>query len=822
MTTAVRRQIERGFERFGDLVYRRHRLVLILMSCLILGLASRIPGLKLDTSTEGFLHPEDPTLIAYDRFREQYGRDELILLTVKTPDLFAPGALDRLNRLHRELREKTPYLDDITSLINARDTRGAEGELIVEDLLEQWPETARARALAKARAMANPLYRNMLISDDGTITTIVIKTDAYPGSGVVDDVMAGFAQSGQADPAPSPAERIPLSDEQNSEVVNTVRDIAAGYDSDDFRIYLAGSPVVADVLKRSMVTNMKRFMLLSVAAISLLLFLLFRRLSGVFIPMAIVVLSLLSTLGVMALAGVPFKLPTQIMPSFLLAVGVGASVHLLAVFYRRIQQQYAEGGSPSAPDGVKREGIVHALGHSGLAIVMTSLTTAAGLASFAGAEVAPVSDLGIVAAIGVVISLIYTLVLLPALLSVIPLNPQYGESARKRHQRFDRLMLYIADISTGRPKSVLAVSALVLAVGVSGALQVKFSHKPFEWLPLSDPTRIATDFVNANMRGASTVEVVVDSGRENGLYRPAVMQGLEQLSREIAGIDQGELYVGKTLSLADILKEINQALNENRSGHYRIPDNRELIAQEFLLFENSGSDDLEDFVDSQFRQTRFTIKMPWVDSMLYRAFMEDIGQRFGQVFGAGAAVSVTGMVALLARTMSATIESMKQSYLIALAVITLMMVLLIGNLRIGLISMLPNLTPIMLTLGLMGWFGIPVDLFTMLIGSIAIGLAVDDTIHFMHNYRRYHHESGDVREAVRATLLTTGRAMLVTTVVLSIGFFLYMFATLSNLSNFGLLTGFTIIMALLADFFLAPALMAQLHRSHLIADDSDY
>ena len=433
-----------------------------------------------------------------------------------------------------------------------------------------------------------------------------------------------------------------------------------------------------------------------------------------------------------------------------------------------------------------------------------------------------VSDLGIVAAIGVVISLIYTLVLLPALLSVIPLNPQYGESARKRHQRFDRLMLYIADISTGRPKSVLAVSALVLAVGVSGALQVKFSHKPFEWLPLSDPTRIATDFVNANMRGASTVEVVVDSGRENGLYRPAVMQGLEQLSREIAGIDQGELYVGKTLSLADILKEINQALNENRSGHYRIPNNRELIAQEFLLIENSGSDDLEDFVDSQFRQTRFTIKMPWVDSMLYRAFMEDIGQRFGQVFGAGAAVSVTGMVALLARTMSATIESMKQSYLIALAVITLMMVLLIGNLRIGLISMLPNLTPIMLTLGLMGWFGIPVDLFTMLIGSIAIGLAVDDTIHFMHNYRRYHHESGDVREAVRATLLTTGRAMLVTTVVLSIGFFLYMFATLSNLSNFGLLTGFTIIMALLADFFLAPALMAQLHRSHLIADDSDY
>jgi predicted RND superfamily exporter protein len=136
--------------------------------------------------------------------------------------------------------------------------------------------------------------------------------------------------------------------------------------------------------------------------------------------------------------------------------------------------------------------------------------------------------------------------------------------------------------------------------------------------------------------------------------------------------------------------------------------------------------------------------------------------------------------------------------------------------------MIPNLTPIILTLGVMGWLGLPLDLFTMLIGSIAIGLAVDDTIHFMHNYRRYHHETGDVQEAVRQTLLTSGRAMFVTTVVLSIGFFLYMFANLSNLVNFGLLTGFTIIMALLADFFLAPALMAVLHKAHLISDDSDY
>jgi predicted RND superfamily exporter protein len=136
----------------------------------------------------------------------------------------------------------------------------------------------------------------------------------------------------------------------------------------------------------------------------------------------------------------------------------------------------------------------------------------------------------------------------------------------------------------------------------------------------------------------------------------------------------------------------------------------------------------------------------------------------------------------------------------------------VGSLRLGLVSMIPNLLPIVLVMGLMWLLGMPLDLFTMMIGSIAIGLAVDDTVHFMHNFRRYHAESGDVREAVRETLMTTGRAMLVTTVVLSIGFFIFMFSSMSNLRNFGLLTGLAILIALLADYLLAPALMTLLVR----------
>lgn len=816
MGTLFRQRIEKGFAAFGSLIFHHRWKTLLLIVLMVAGLASQLPKLVLDTSTEGFLHPEDPALIAYNKFREQFGRDELILMTIQSKDVFNQQFLQKLKQLHQDLADNTPYLDDITSLINARNTRGSKGELLVEDLLENWPQNDKELAAIKQRAMANPTYRNMLLSTDGTITTVVLKTDAYVGEQNMDDALAGF----DSEPA-APSELTPLSDAQNSEVVAKVNAIAKKYQADDFNIYLAGSPVVTDYLKKSMQQNMRKFMGMALLAIAVILFLLFRRLSGVFLPLLTVVLSLVSTMGLMAIFGIPIKLPTQILPSFLLAVGVGASVHLLAVFFQRLQHLH-EGKETTESDSHKEAAISYALGHSGLAIVMTSLTTAAGLSSFAGADIAPISDLGIVAAIGVLIALLFTMVLTPSLMAILPLSAKTSSSSASRFARMDSLLTGIADIATDRSRTVLFISALVLVFGLAGAAQVKFSHKPFEWLPKDNASRIATDFVNENMRGASSVEVVVDTGEKNGFYEPKRMQGLAELSDEVSTIDQGEIYVGKTLSLADILKEINKALNENRDAFYSIPDDRQLIAQEFLLFENSGSDDLEDFVDSQFSKARFTIKMPWADAVLYKDFLADIGDRFRRVMGDDVAITITGINALLSRTMSATIYSMAESYVIAAVVITFMMILLIGNIRIGLVSMIPNLTPIILTLGLMGWMGMPLDLFTMLIGSIAIGLAVDDTIHFMHNYRRYHHDTGDVKEAVRKTLLSTGRAMFVTTIVLSTGFFLYMGADMSNLRNFGLLTGFTIIMALLADFFLAPALMQELHRSHLIADDADY
>ena len=797
MLSDIRHSVERSFEGFGRFVYRNRIKTLLVMLVIIAGMASQLPKVRIDTSTEGFLHEKDPALIQYNAFRDQFGRDEMVIIAIKPPDIFDLKFLRKLEAFHNDLVESVPHMDDITSLVNARNTRGVNDQLTVEDLLETFPKNANDLAALKARVLANPIYRNMLISEDGTFTTVLIKTNSYSSRGDEIDELGGFDDAVE----PSTAARQYLTDEENGEVVIAVREVVARFQGEDFPLYVAGSPVVTHDLKQTMMKDMRKFIAMALLIIGTVLYLLFRRLSGVFLPLVIVILTLLSTVGLMGLTGTAIKLPTQILPSFLLAVCVGAAVHVLAIFYHRFQST-----------GSQEESIVHALGHSGLAIIMTSVTTAAGLASFATAQIAPIADLGIFASIGVMISLLYTIVLLPALLSLITLKIKDKPEDKARQALMDRILMRIANFSTGYPKTILVGSFMVIGVASFFATQIRFSHDPLTLLNKRMPVREATAIIDRELKGSVSLEVVTDTKKVNGLYDPANLNRLEALGKEVAAINEGPLFVGKTLSVADMLKEINQALNENRKEHHVIPQNERLIAQEFLLFENSGSDDLEDSVDSQFTKSRLTVKVPWLDAVLYRGFISDMEQRFKKAFGDDAKITVTGMIPLFGATVHAAMLSAARSYVIAGVVITLMMVLFIGNVRMGLASMIPNLTPIILTMGVMGVLDMPMDMFTMLIGSIAIGLAVDDTIHFMHNFRRYYHELHDPREAVRKTLLTTGRAMLVTSVVLSLGFFIFMLASMNNLFNFGLLTGFTIVTALLADFLIGPALMMVIHK----------
>lgn len=793
----------RGERLFGTLtryIIKLRVLVLLLAFLFCGGLATQLKYLQVDTSNEGFLHKNDPILITYNDFRDQFGRDDMVALAIESDGVFTVDFLEKLKELHEALGAEVPHVNEITSMVNARNTRGEGDMLLVDDLLEDFPDSQEALVELRKRVMENPLYRNQLISEKGNFTTIIIESEVY-SSPVDDDLFSGFdTPSDGAEVVGAPEF---LSDKENSAFVKAIREVASRYSEEDFKIYMAGSPVVMDNIKQFMMKDTKRFVRLALITVGICLLLMFRRFSGVFLPLLVVALSFVTILGIMAVNGVSFKLPTTILPSFLLAVGVGASVHVLSLTFLSMRKGLE-----------KKEAIVAALSHSGLAIVITSLTTAAGLASFSMAKVAPIADLGLYSSLGVVISLIYTLTVLPALLSFLPLG-QKKIGKEQTITSMDRVLDAFAEFSVHRYRLVLAVFFIVVCVALAGVLQVSFSHNALTWLPREEPVRQATQTIDRELKGSVVLEVILDTGRVNGLYDRRTLLAMEKvldaLSERYADSD---VFIGKANSVTTILKEIHRALHENRLEFYAIPDNEKLIPQEFLLFENSGSDDLEDVVDSQFQIARITLKVPWQDALLYVPFIGEVGETFRAEFEGNAlpggqemTITITGIMSLFGRIIHAAIYSAAQSYGIALVVITLLMILLIGDLRLGLVSMIPNLGPIFMVLGIMGWCGIALDMFTMLIASIAIGLAVDDTVHFMYNFKRYYGKTGDVLEASKKTLHTAGRAMLTTSAVLSIGFFIFTFASMNNLFYFGILTGIAILLALVADLILAPALM---------------
>ena len=795
-------KVEHKFEHISDFIYDNRIKVILFVIAIVIALASNMKNLTVDTSTEGFLHKDDPLRIEYNRFRDQFGRDEKVLIAIQSKDIFTIKFLKKLNKLHKDLEENLPYIDDINSLINARNTRGTVDSLIVDDLFEDMPKDTKALYFKKMLAKNNPLFKDLIFNEAGTITTIVIDTQTY--TSFDKDGKLIIKEESEEDEFEEESEseikevKEFLSDIENAAIVKKANEIVAKYQSDDFNILVSGTAVINAELKESMKSDMQKFIKYVLLVMVVFLAIMFRRISGVVFPLVMVVLTIVSSLSFMAIFGAPITVVTQILPSFLLAVTVGASIHLLSIFFKELNLNKD-----------KKSALRYAMGHSGFAIAMTSFTTAAGLWSFSFSQLAPVSDLGKFASAGVLIGLLYTLVLLPAFISLFNIKPKNIEMKNDNEVEttMDRLLIKIADISVTHPRKIIAMTTVVILVSLSIASELKFSHKPIIWFDESHPVRMATNIVDEKLKGSVTLEIVVDTKKENGLYEPEILNEIDNFSKDIMNIKSDNYFVGKTLSIVDIIKETNKALNENKKDAYIIPQDKNLIAQELLLFENSGSDDLEDFVDSSFRKARITVKLPYLDAMDYMILIKEINIKVDEHFKGKAEVTVTGISNLLARVMEAAISSSAISYVLALILITIMMLILIGNIKIGLISMIPNISPILIMTTIMVIFDMPLDMFTMLIGAIAIGLAVDDTVHFMHNFRRYELIHNDVDKAVRLTLLTTGRAMVVTTIVLAFGFFVFMGASMSNIFNFGLLTGIAIVVAVLADFFLVPAIM---------------
>jgi uncharacterized protein len=788
-------RIDRAFAAWGRLVARLPVTILLLSLCATALPSAWIGGLRFDNSTQSFLHRNDPERIVYDAFRQQYGQDEFALIAVRPPQIFELSFLEKLRALQQDLEREVPHLEDVTSLINARSTRGDGDELIVEDLFEHWPENEADLEALRARALASATYRNLLLSRHYTYTTVSVRPLVHAEVLDAAQVLEGF----EDDAPQAPAEL--LADEQTHEFLSAVQSVVARHDRPDFRLKLVGSLITNEHLNVKLERDVAVFIGGSVAIMAMILLLLFRSWPAVVLPLFVVGLSMAATLGCMVMLDIPVSVTLQLMPILMLTVGVCSAVHVLAMINHRLSDGMTKG-----------DAIATTISEAGLPMLLTSLTTAAGFLSFVSAEIAPVSHLGIVAPIGVMLSFLYMIVVLPALLVLVPLRVPDGRSEHAREQALGDLVARVGGWAAQRPWTVIGVLAALSLIALGGVLQLRVSQDALRWFPAHDPVREDQELLDREFAGTTTLEVILDSGRENGLYDPELLRRMDEAAQFAQTYAHGPIKVGKVVSILDVIKETNQALHDNDPAHYAIPSDRELIAQELLLFENAGSDDVEELVDPQFRRARMSLRLPLSDAILYSEFLVGLEAGLRERLGPDVHLETTGIMKLLTRTMAGVLQSMIRSYFTALLVITPLIVFLIGSVRLGLLAMLPNLLPVFLMLGVMGWLDIPIDMSSMLVGSIIIGLSDDDTIHFMHRYRRSFAETGDARSAIELTLHATGAELLFSSLILGWGFVVMEFAYMRNAAQFGQLACFATVTAFVVEIVLAPALLVLASR----------
>lgn len=749
-------------------------------------------SLQVDSSLEKYLQDGDPALETYTDFQNRFGSDDRVILGIQTDDVFSTTFFTKLAALQKSIEHEIPFILKSTSILDVPYFAQINGKLLLTSFYDAASSDIADFSSLKSKAH-NSAYASSLIGRDNNIALVVLTLSCPSMQDNSDDILAELSGKSITAYTTDNTRICRLNTSQNRQMIDSLQKVTSKFTERSFIISKTGMPLLRDFLRSVMKTDTRKFMILSLLVSGLLLYLLFKSIYGVILPQIVIAASLIATFGTMSLAGVAYQAPMRILPSFLMVVIIGATVHLFVIF-----SQYKRQGH------ITIDCVEAAFKHSGLPVLLTCLTTAAGLASFSTASVTPISNLGIFSCVGVLLSLFYIFLLLPPLLVLLPFTT-VQDTTQKHSLIKTSICTRISIFAVDKAKIITLFSLILLLIAMTGLTRVQLVHNPLLRLPADAELRKDTETISKSYKGLANIEIVIDTHQTDGISKKEKKEKIISFIRALRQMQINDIAINNVTSLYDLQDEVHTSLFAS-SPVTNITN--EQIKQELFLLENIMVEDLSSYTDLAMRYLRINVTLPWLDAMAYEPLLLSIEQMATVSFDGTVTARLTGIAPLLTRTIHATIESMVVSYCAAALIITLFMIFLLANFRMGLISMFPNLLPIFMTLGLIGWLKIPMDMYALLVGSIAIGLVVDDTIHFMHNFHRYYHLEPDIKQAVLRTFMTSGEAMFITTLVLSGGSLIFLFSAMENLKIFGLLVFITAVFALIADFFLAPALMA--------------
>ena len=752
----------------------RNRIVLILLLFAVTAFWASQWGNMRFTFTEANLLPDNhPENVTYNKFLSLFGEEgSVIVIAVKDPSLFTPEKLTAWKTLSENI-QAYDEIDFVLSIDNAKQLvkNKQKKKFELQPLIEEVPQDSTAFSLFKQKLFYElPFYENLLLNKEtGTIRmAIYMKQEVVNSAARKNFIFNTF---------------IPLMDKFEQE--------------QDLKVYRSGMPYIRTLNAQNIVDEMGKFVLAAMGITSLIFFLFFRSIRATIISMVVVLFGVAWALGTLGLLGYEITVLTALIPPLIIVIGIPNCIFLI----NKYQQEVAKHGN-------QIRSLQQVIVKIGNATLMTNLTTASGFATFILTNSKLLKEFGIVASINVIGIFVLSLLIIPIVYSFMPL-PNKKHLNHLNNKSIDGFVKWMEGKVRHKRLNTYIVSLIALVASIIGIYTINISGSILEDMPKKQSFFKDILFFDREFDGIVPLEILIDTKRKDGVLKLSTLKRMERLNKSIQDIPE----LSPPTSVTNAIKYAKQAYYNGNPNYYTLPTAQE---NRFILsyFDRSGNDEnvLSNYVDDTGQYARLTTFMTDIETDRMEEIEQELKREIAKIFPEERfTVELTGKALLFLKGTKYLIKNLVLSLVLAIFLIALFMAYLFRSFKMIIISLIPNLLPLIITAGMMGFLGIPLKPSTILVFSIAFGISVDDTIHFLAKYRQELIDSKwKIQRSVYAALKETGVSMFYTSIVLFFGFSVFMSSEFGGTVALGGLISMTLLFAMLANLILLPSLLISL------------
>ena len=726
------------------------------------------PAVKTGQDFKDFLPQDDLAVQAMEEAEDRYGAQMFSLIAIEVDDtVFKTSTLEKIKAMEEQFAAFAG-VDDVQSVLSAQVITGTETALVVGPAMKdaQVPQTPQELAEFESRVMGSRMLKGRFVSEDGKAAAIMLTFDPH------------------------------ISTVEKERITQELMTIVEGYQSPE-RIYIAGAAYEALQAKEMMMRDLIILVPLVILIMIAILYLSFKSWRGIAIPMVVVVLAVIWTIGAMSICGVAFSPISIILPVILLAIGSADGIHILNRYYEEAANRM----------GKKREVVIETMVDMFSPVVMTSLTTAAGFMALLSSFLVPQREFGVFTTIGILAAMVLSLTLIPALLVLLKL-PVEG---KKKEWKLEHNLLSrgLSKLGTGvyRHRAwVLGIALVLLVTSLVGIPKMRLETELSQYIGEDTTIAKAMDVMEEHFGGAMQIAIEIDTKKRDGLKDPQILDKIVELE----GFLESQELISSASSVADLVREMNQKFHADDPAYYVIPEDRKLVSQLLLLFTFQGGS-LGSMALGDFSAGEVFGRLREMDSTAdLKRLVDTVNDYLKENFAdAGIEARMVGLTQVSVSLLDRLVSSQATSLGTSMVAVWLIVSLLMGSFAAGLISLLPLVLTIAITFGFMAYTGRPLDVATVMIGSIVIGIGIDYAIHFQSRFRLEFAKGGDhdPAEALERTMRTSGRGIVYNAITVGLGFAVLIFSSMKGTSVFGSLVASAMAISAIASLTIIPALL---------------